>query len=101
MKKVWLGVVVLAGCGSDPLKSDVEMFCSAVVGSPWTTFNEVGPYIAEHAKTDELKAMLRKTIGGGLTIWEIDDQVRAWMKQTGVKRCKTLDVIVRPRPQGG
>jgi len=87
----------MSACG-DPLKNDVEMFCNAVVGSPWTTFNEVGPYVAAHARTDELKTMLRESVGGGVTIWDIDDRVRGWMKTTGVTRCKTLDVIVRPRP---
>lgn len=100
MNRVWIGfVLVMSGCG-DPLKRDVEMFCSAVVGSTWTSFIDVGPYVARRAKTDEFKAMLRKSVDGGMTVWEIDDQVRAWMKQTGVKSCRTLEVIVRPRPGG-
>lgn len=98
MKKVWIGLVVLvAGCG-DPLKHDVEMFCNAVVGSTAKHFMDIGPYVAEHSLSTEFKTMLRKVPGGGTTIWEIADQVRGWMKETGVTRCKTLDVIVPPRP---
>jgi hypothetical protein len=99
MKRVCLGLALLvSGCG-DSLKHDVEMFCSAVVGSSAKTYNEIGPYVAERARSDEFKAMLRESVGGGLTIWEIADKVRGWMKQTGVTSCKTLDVIVPPRPQ--
>lgn len=101
MKSMWIGVVVLvAGCG-DPLKHDVEMFCDAVVGSNAKTFMEIGPYVAEHSLSTEFKTMLQKTVHGGMTIWEISDQVRGWMKEKGVTGCKTLDVIVRPRPAQG
>lgn len=96
MKRLWV-VALLAAC-SDPVKSDVEMFCSATVGSTWKTFNEVGPYVAEHARSDEFKQLLLQPVRNGMTVWEFADKVRELMKRTGVERCKTLDVIVPPRP---
>ncbi|HEX2689563.1 MAG TPA: hypothetical protein VHN14_23250 [Kofleriaceae bacterium] len=56
MKRLWF-VIWLAGCSGDPLKADVEMFCDATIGSTWKTFYDVGPYAAEHAKSDEFKQL--------------------------------------------
>lgn len=98
VKAIWLWLAVASTGCSDPLKSDVEMFCGAVVGSNWKTFAEVGPYIAKRAKTEELKAILREATGGQLTAAQIGERMRGYMEKTGVKKCKTLNVIAPLRP---
>jgi len=95
MQRLWL-VVALAGC-SDPVKADVEMYCNAVIGSTWTTFNEVGPYAAQHARSDEFRRLLLEPVDHGMDVWQFADKFRELMARTGVERCKTLDVIVPPR----
>jgi hypothetical protein len=91
-------VMLLAGC-KDPLQADVEMFCNATTGTDWKTFIDVGPYAAEHAKSNELKQLLLKPAQGSITIWEFADQFRELMKKAGVEQCRTLEVIVPPKPR--
>ena len=98
MKRALL-LVVLVAC-KDPLKADVEMFCNATTGTDWKWFEQVGPYAAERAKTDEFKRLLQAPARTQMDIWRFADEVRALMKKTGVEKCRTLDDIVRPRPGG-
>lgn len=95
MKRLAL-LVALAGC-TDPLKHDVELFCTATTGTGWKTFVEMGPYVAERLKSDEFRALLMKPVNGTMDVWQFADEVRLLMSKTGVSTCKTLDVIVPPK----
>src|SRR5688572_491013 len=53
-----------------PIKADVEMVCNATLGTGFKWLNEIGPYIAEHAKTGALKQLMNRVPGGKLTSWE-------------------------------
>lgn len=97
MKKLVL-VGLLAACSGDPLEKDVEMFCASTIGTNFKTFMDVGPYAAEHAKSEEFMALLMKVRNGQAAIWDFETELRAMMKKVGVDKCPAMDVISRPRP---
>ncbi len=78
------------------LRADVDMICSAAKTTGGTDFMSVGPYIAEHMKTDllvELFANIRTTT----TLDMIVGCVRTAMAKTNVKKCATVDVLLEHR----
>jgi len=99
----WLGVMLVfagfagfAGCSRDSLKADVEMFCNAPT-EPTPTLNEFGPYVAEHARTDELRQLIAQLPGGKMTITEFASEFQKLMNKAGIARCKMLDALLHPR----
>ncbi len=80
------------------LRADVDMICGAAKITKGTDFMSVGPYIAEHMKTDllaELLAKLRTTT----TLDMIVGCVRTAMAKTAVTKCATIDVLLEQRPR--
>lgn len=98
MKKVVL-LGALAACGGDPLKKDVEMFCASTVGTNFKTFMDIGPYAAEHTKSEEFMALLMKVRNGQVAIWDFETELLAMMKKVGVDKCPALDVVRRTKPK--
>ena len=98
MKKLLL-LGVLAACGGDRLKQDVDMFCASTVGTNFKTFVDIGPYAAEHTKSEEFMALLKRVRNGQLAVWDFETEVRAMMAKVGIDKCPALDVISRPRPK--
>jgi hypothetical protein len=98
MKKLMI-FGVLAACGGDPLKKDVEMFCNSTVGTNFKSFIEIAPYVAEHAKSDEFMALLMKVRNGQAAIWDFETEFRAMMAKVGVDKCPALDVVTRNKPK--
>jgi TonB family protein len=93
----WLGVMlVVAGCSRDSLKADVEMFCNAPT-EPTPTLNELGPYVAEHARTDELRQLIARLPGGKMTLMDFASEFQKLMNRTGIERCKMLDALLHKR----
>ena len=78
------------------LRVDVDMICGAAKITRGTDFMSVGPYIAEHMKTD-LLAELFATIRTTTTLDMIVGCVRAAMAKTNVKTCATIDVLLQQR----
>jgi hypothetical protein len=100
MLRLLVLAAVLAACGPkpDPLRTDVEMFCSAATATGGKDFMSMGPYIAERMKTDllaDLFANMRTTT----TLDMIIERVRGAMKKTNIERCETIDVLVKNRSQ--
>lgn len=90
----WLGIaLVVAGCSGDSLKADVGMFCDLPTG-PGPTLIEIGPYVAEHARTDDLRQLIGRLPGGKMTRTEFANEFQKLMKRAGVERCKTLDALL-------
>jgi hypothetical protein len=78
------------------LRADVDMICGAAKITGGTDFMSVGPYIAEHMKTDllaELFANIRTTT----TLDMIVGCVRTAMAKTNVRKCATVDVLLDHR----
>jgi hypothetical protein len=71
--------------------------CAAAKATGGTTFNEVGPYIAENMKTAfklELFADFRTR-----TLDEIIERMRKGMAKANVQRCDTVDVLIANDPR--
>jgi TonB family protein len=79
------------------LRADVDMFCGAARATGGTTFMEMGPYIAERMKTDLLEDHFATLRSGGTTLDMIVHQVRLGMAKVRVKRCATIDVLLKRR----
>ena len=80
------------------LRADVEMICGAIRITGGTDVVSVGPYIAEHMKTDllaDLFANLRTTT----TLDMIVERIRKAMAITHVERCATLEVLIAHDPR--
>jgi hypothetical protein len=78
------------------LRADVEMICGSLAATGGTDFNSVGPYIAEHMKTDLLTDLF-KTIRTTTTIEMIIERVRKAMALVHVDHCDTIDVLAEKR----
>lgn len=78
------------------LRADVGMICGSLAATGGTDFSSVGPYIAEHMKTD-LLADLFKTIRTTTTIEMIIERVRKAMAVVHVDHCETIDVLAEKR----
>jgi len=89
----------LVACSGDPLKADVEMFCGAAKATGGKTFIEIGPYIAEHAKTDFMTDVFMGLRNGQKTLDDVLMRIRDAMKKTGVDKCDTLDMLVAHDPR--
>jgi hypothetical protein len=82
----------VTGAALAALRADVEMICGAAKATGGTDFIAVGPYIAEHMKTDllaDLFANIRTT-----SLAKIVGRVRGAMAVTRIARCATIDVLV-------
>jgi hypothetical protein len=100
-----------AGSGADPwatkprdpaadlaaLRADIDVMCSAAKVTGGTTFNEVGPHIAENMKTAfklELFEDFRTR-----TLDEIIERMRKGMAKANVQQCDTVDVLIANDPR--
>jgi TonB family protein len=79
------------------LRADVNMFCGAARATRATSFIEMGPYIAERMKTDLLEDHFATLRSGGTTLDMIVEQVRLGMAKVRVKRCATIDMLLKRR----
>jgi hypothetical protein len=80
------------------LRADVEMICGAIQITGGTDVMSVGPYIAEHMKTD-LLADLFANIRTTTTLDMIVERIRRAMAVTRVESCPTLDVLIAHDPR--
>lgn len=76
------------------LRGDVDMICGAAAATGGSDFMSVGPHIAERMKTD-LLADLFATIRTTTTLEMVVDRIWLAMDKTSVKRCATIDVLVK------
>ena len=72
------------------------MICGAAEATGGTDFMSIGPYIAQHMKTDllaDLFANMRTTT----TLDMVVRCVRTAMAKTSVQKCATIDVLLQHR----
>jgi hypothetical protein len=99
MIRIAILCVLVACSGSDPLRADVEMICGATKATGGNTFIEIGPYIAEHAKTDLMTDLFLGLRKGERSLDDFFVLIRGAMKKTGVEHCETLDVLMAHDPR--
>ena len=84
---------------ADPaLRADLDMICGAAKATGGHVLMSVGPYIAEHMKTD-LLANFFANIRTTSTLDDFVGIVRGAMAKTGVDKCDTVDVLVANDPR--
>jgi hypothetical protein len=88
-----------AAVPDDPLRADVDMICGAAKATGGTHFVEIGPYMAEHMRTDLFADIFANIRGGTVTLDDIIARIRSGMAKTGVERCDTLDVLIANDPR--
>jgi hypothetical protein len=82
---------------ADPaLRADVDMICGAAKATGGHDLMSVGPYIAEHMKTD-LLANFFANIRTTSTLDDFVTIVRGAMAKTGVETCDTIDALTSRR----
>jgi len=105
--RIVLMVLVLGACGKDPLREDMKMFCRAVdvvtfdkhmpkTGPGHVSMMEVGPWIAERAKTPELLALLQTIRDGTTNVITFADEAEVLVKKANVDSCPTLSWLKKP-----
>jgi hypothetical protein len=90
--------VFLVGCKNDPLYDDMKMFCRAVDVTQSKEVGKWGPYIAEHAETAEVKALLVSIKDGNVSIFDFLAKGRELAAKAKVDPCPTLDQLSARRP---
>jgi hypothetical protein len=104
----FVAATAAAGCHKDPLREDMQMFCRAVDvvhesthvpmnGPGRISLVQIGPWIAERAKTPELLALLATVKDGQTTIHEFLATAEALAKQANVEPCRTIIVLSKPQ----
>ena len=82
---------------ADPaLRADLDMICGAAKATGGHVLMSVGPYIAEHMKTD-LLANFFANIRTTSTLDDFVTIVRGAMAKTGVETCDTIDALTSRR----
>jgi hypothetical protein len=88
-----------AAKSADPaLRADVDMICGAAKATGGHVLMSVGPYVAEHIKTD-LLANFFANIRTTSTLDDFVAIVRGAMAKIGVDKCDTVDVLVANDPR--
>jgi hypothetical protein len=77
------------------LRADVDMICGAAEATGERWFNDLGPYIAERMKTNLMLDLFAKVVRHDATMDNVLDRVYLAMDKTGVKRCNTIDVMIK------
>jgi hypothetical protein len=102
-----LAGLLLASCAKpDPLVDDMKMVCRAVdvfhenqraSHTPLTqpTLADIGPWMEERAKTDDVKRVLARAKSGETALGEFVVGLRELAKKANVEPCPTLDAMYR------
>ena len=111
MRTLFVAALFVVGCKSDPLHSDMEMFCRAI--DVWhdnhppemhvpagmqrrPSFVDIGPWIVERAKTDEVKHLMQGVKDGNTTIIDFIAQAKELVKKANLDYCHTLTELEKP-----
>lgn len=79
---------------SDPLAEDFATLCDAARITGGNDMMTVGPYIAEHMKTDLLKYEFTHFRSGETTFDTFITKVRSGMARVNLDHCDTVDILV-------
>jgi hypothetical protein len=105
--RILIALVLVAACAKDPLREDMKMFCRAVdivtfdkhlpkTGPGHVSFMQLGPWIAERAKTPELQALLATVKDGRTTIVDLEAGAEELVKKANLEGCPTLYWMKHP-----
>ena len=108
--RIVLLAVLLAACGKDPLREDMKMFCRAIdvvsfdkhmpkTGPGHISFMEIGPWIAERAKTPELLNLFAMVKDGTTNIIDFAGRAEELVKKANIDSCPTLSWMRKPLDQ--
>jgi hypothetical protein len=94
-------VAMLVGCKGDPLRDDMKTFCRAADVKNSKSLVDIGPYVAERAKSKQVLDILVLLKSGSVTLQEVTLQFRELAAKAGLDECATLDILDgkrAPRP---
>jgi hypothetical protein len=83
---------------ADPLRADLDVFCSPEAAAKTSSLTELGPYVEPKMHDTELHKALLDLKDGRTSIDQFAAQVRAAMVKAHVESCLTLDKIMAPKP---
>src|SRR5258706_7349389 len=107
MRKLFVACALLAACSKDPLREDMQMFCRAadiahenlhvpLTGPGHLSLVQIGPWIAERAKTPELKALIGTLKNADTSINEFLASAKELAKKANVEPCHTISWLSKP-----
>lgn len=94
-----LSSLLATGCKNDPLYDDMKIFCRAADVTNGKTVVAIGPYVADRAKTDDLKRLLASVADVSTNLDSFLAGATELAKRANVDPCPTIAVLKANDPR--